>query len=197
MNADFMGRFRAGDRTTFNTIFDEYFKGVSYFSKKLTNGEVGEEIALDSFVTLWEHRATFEGESINNIKAYLYTVTRNACYNFIKKTKTQEEKQKFFEVLSQDWVDDHLHILIQKEIFSKIFEVAKEKLNGQCLRVFEMLYVEGKSRKEIAAELNIALGTVDSHRSHGLKALKAAGIQKVLRVILFFSLIAFLIKSFF
>ena len=196
MNTDFMGLFRAGDRKTFNAIFDKYFRDICYFSKSLTNGEVGEEIALDSFHKLWDNRATFEGDSINNIKAFLYRVTRNACLNFIKKEKTQEEKQKLFNALSQDWVDDHLHILVQKEIFSKIFEVARGKLTGQCLKVFEMLYVQGKNRKEIAAELNIAINTVESHRSRGLKALKAAGIQKVVRVILFFSMLALLIKSF-
>jgi RNA polymerase sigma factor (sigma-70 family) len=45
-------------------------------------------------------------------------------------------------------------------------------LPAQCRRIFKMLYIQGKSIKEISTELEISASTIRTQKSRGLAVLK-------------------------
>jgi RNA polymerase sigma-70 factor (ECF subfamily) len=52
----------------------------------------GEDLVKDTFVKLWQTHADFD--TPQNIKAFLYITTRNACLNFLRYLQVKESSRK-------------------------------------------------------------------------------------------------------
>ena len=73
-------RIKDGDQVAFKDLFDTYFIPLCRFIFYQTNDkEASEELSLDIFTYLWDHRATFEIKL--SIKAYLFQSARNRARN--------------------------------------------------------------------------------------------------------------------
>ena len=70
----------------FETIFRLYYDKLFQIAKiYLNNKEDAEEIVQNVFLRLWDKLNLLTG--INNINSYLFTLTKNACLNFLKHRK--------------------------------------------------------------------------------------------------------------
>src|SRR5882762_3416517 len=64
-------------------IFKRHYKPLCYFAWQLTgNKPEAEDIAGEVFIKLWRRHNDFN--SLQNIKAFLYIATRNACFDYLK-----------------------------------------------------------------------------------------------------------------
>src|ERR1700730_598719 len=78
--------FNKNDLSAFRTLYDIYYLQLYNYAVKIINDpEQVEDIISESFVIIWQKRADFT--SLKSIAAYLYTVTKNACFTYLKKTK--------------------------------------------------------------------------------------------------------------
>jgi RNA polymerase sigma-70 factor (ECF subfamily) len=61
--------------------------------------------------------------------------------------------------------------MIYAETMSRVYAVINQ-LPNQCKKVFIKHYVEGKKISEIAAELNISVSSVRTHKGRGIELLR-------------------------
>lgn len=63
----------------------------------------------------------------------------------------------------------------------------KEKMNTLTTRETEVLYAitTGKRNKNIAADLNISLSTVEAHRGHVMSKMKAKSLSELMRMVIY------------
>lgn len=180
MNSEFMGRFKAGNQQAFNTIYDEYFPRLSYFARGITKSEEeGQDIAINTFMKLWQRRGNFETEP--NIKAFLFITARNACLDFLRQKSRRQEFLKDWLNYSEDYEPEHTNSMIKGEVYAQL-RAEVEKLPKDCRKVFKMLYYEGKTPAEVAAELNISVTTVGTHRFNALKLLRKTNLKSRLLI---------------
>jgi len=86
-----MHKFRSGYEPVLKEIFDLLGASLFFFvNSMINNRQQAEDIVAESFTKLWRQRETFV--ELNNIKAYLYVITRNACLDYLKHIK----RKKFF-----------------------------------------------------------------------------------------------------
>lgn len=122
--------------------------------------EVACDLLQDVFVKLWEKGDRFE--NVIQLKTYLYRVVRNYCLTFIRDAQRKEKRMEGFEV--EDTEESFVYQMIEAEIYALINDIFEE-LPDACKNVY-VKSLEGKSHKEIAEELHIAITTIKKHKTN-------------------------------
>ncbi len=119
LTAEAFGRLFLECRSSFENIAFSY----------INDSDAAKDIVTDSFMYLWEHRETLEGE--DNIKGYLYMCVRARCISHLRKQQTllkaknelSDEARWRIEtslgVLSDSGLSDRLYREEILEIFNK------------------------------------------------------------------------------
>lgn len=160
-------RIKEEDEIAFKYLFDTYFTAVyriAYFYLK--NEAVSEEIALDVFTILWEKRDTIEIKI--SIKSYLMTSARNRALNYLR----DHEQELSTDTLSPFDSAFEEHPLEMKEL-EQLIDEAIYALPDKCREVFMKSRMENRSNKEIAADMDITVKTVEAQITKALKQIKA------------------------
>ena len=159
---------RNGEHKAFEDIFAAYYNKVRYFINGLLKSEAdSEELAQDIFVKLWINRKSINPQKSFN--AYIYTVARNAAFNFLK--------HKFVETsylgnyTERNEVADSEQLIFAKEI-GLLVELTVGKMPVQRKTIYQLSRNQGLSNDEIALQLGIAKKTVENQLSLALQELR-------------------------
>lgn len=131
-----------------------------------------EDIVQDCFTELWE-RLTTENE-VSNVKAYLYMMVRNQCYDALKKensTQRDLSPSDLEDIISDEECEERS--LIEARLWTAI-----DSLPERCREVFLLSKRDGLKYKEIAYKLDISVNTVENQVSKALQILKE-GYKKI------------------
>ena len=166
-----MNELRNGNAHALRAIHTQFYPALRSFAGSLLGDpSAADDILNEIFITLWRKHKDFE--TIQNVKAFLYISTRNACINYSKK-KQRDTRMKVG--LSNYMAVDHeefvLNQMIRAEVMQQIYN-AIEDLPLQCRNVFKMSYVEGLSNPEIAEKFKISINTVKNHKVRALSLLR-------------------------
>lgn len=167
----------SGDEAVFSSLMTEYYPRLFNFAKGyLDRLDAIREILQDTFLTLWEKREKLKSDT--NISAYLFTLTRNNCLDYLKHRKIElrlmSKKHEDYYYLTTNihaLLDDSLDILMAKDLEYEISN-AISSLPEQCRKVFLKSRIDGLKYKEIATELNISEKTVEVHISKALRDIR-------------------------
>ena len=137
----------------FSQIYSTYFIKMTRFSQAYVIAEEdAENIVQDIFLYLWEHPEVFR--TIDNMDAFLFTLVKNRCLNFLKHSLYINEKKRTLET-AEELID---------EVIGKLPE--------RCREIFILSRMEGLKYKEIAERLDISVNTVENQMSIALRKLK-------------------------
>jgi RNA polymerase sigma-70 factor (family 1) len=169
---DWFHFFKKGDERSFRKVFDLYYRSILYYALKILQDDIyAEDIVSESFRKAWEYRERFE--TLRHLENFLYFVTRNACISYLRSDRVVESTEKEWSRISVDELEGKSpidHEKAQTNLLALIYQKLEELPGGDILR---MSYLEGKSTKEIARELNITENTVYITKSRSLKVLRS------------------------
>lgn len=166
-----MEEFRNGNKEAFQYFYHLYHRGLYSFADRLTNNsEEAKDIVTESFVKLW--RRCHEFKTVADVKPVLYTITRNACIDFLRLNQRQEQAHKHLSNLEQLNEDDHLQVSMARDEFFRKALAEVDKMPEAMREIFMLAYEEGLSTAEIAQKLNLAPDTVRVQKSRAIKMLK-------------------------
>lgn len=165
-----MQDFRHGDEDAFNRIFHDLYQTLCFYGNTITGDQaVSEEIAATSFLKVWERRSEFQ--HFLSLKSYLYTTVRNASIDWLRK-KQSEAKARMGMVSALEVTErTRLEQLVIAETYRELY-TGINKLPAQCRQIITMIFIDGKSTKEIAKELNITVDNIRVQKARGLKLLR-------------------------
>ena len=163
-------RLRRGDESVLPELIRKY-SGYAYaiafniLSHALGEEDI-EEVVSDSFLSIWENRASIETEML---KAYLAAVVRNKAKTALRKYHAEEPLD-----------DDILQISIpnqpeQKILLSELREIAHDavdSLDEPDREIFQRYYFLYQKTEEISRALGLKDATVRARLSRGRKRLK-------------------------
>ena len=143
------------DETAFSEIFDYIAPKINaYYIKHNLSSELAEELTQEVLSTIWIKAELFNSEKSKFI-TWSFTIARNKKIDFYRKNQKN---------VSNDDVRDFLYENNESndyEIESTINKIT-EDLDQNQKKLIKMSFFEQKSHKNIAAELEIPLGTVKS-----------------------------------
>ncbi len=156
-----------GNVVAFDSLFEVYSPKLFGFAMKYFRNESdAEELVQDVFVQVWEHRQSLKSEF--SFKSYLFTIALNQIRKHFNKKAVS---LRYLESLQTEAA-----ITTNESLNNDDYETILQQINlivGQLpprrREIFMKSKLEGKSSKEIAAELNISPGTVDNQVSEALR----------------------------
>ena len=158
-----------GNVAAFDSLFEGYSQKLFGFALKYFKNESDtEELVQEVFVKVWENRQTLKSEL--SFKSYLFTIALNQIRKHFNKKATSlrylESLQNEPEFSEQMPTDDYESALQQINLIIG-------QMPPRRREIFIKSKLDGKSSKEIAAELNISAGTVDNQVSEALRFIRS------------------------
>jgi RNA polymerase sigma-70 factor (ECF subfamily) len=170
---------QSGDRKAFREFFEDYYPVLCSFARKyIPDTERCRDIAQEVLLKYWEERARFV--DLSEARGFLYTVTRNACINQLKKERAAD---RYVQVIEQEYAEDFEEKIMEHEIFLLLHK-AVGGLPSQMRRIIEYS-LEGLRNHEIAREIGIAESTLHTLKKLAYKKLREA-MKDHLYLLLFF-----------
>ena len=150
-----------GDETAFTELYHHYSARIYYNLLRLVRSEeVAEELLQDTFLKIWEKRATLDPEK--SFQSFLYRIAGNLAVDFYRKAALDSKLRAHLLATSAETSEPAEQGVIRKETFDQLQEMIS-RLPAQRQRVFYLCRVEGKSYAEAAAIVGISTGTVKDH----------------------------------
>lgn len=185
-----MQQIQAGDVAAFKELYGRYKHAILGFTyKMLRDRHTAEEILQETFWRIWRNADSFN-RNRGSFPNWMFGIARNLCIDKIRrssKVQTALLADSYEEAIStpgpahhpladQD-VAEAAWVTLQREQVSE----ALAKLPAEQLDVVNAIYFQGKTRRQIAAEWDLPLGTVNTRARLALQKLKrslvAAGIE--------------------
>lgn len=142
-----------GDREAFHALYTGCYPYVQrYISLFEPSGRALDELTQDVFVRIWEKRAKLA--RVESFKGYLFLVTRNVVFNFIRALKVRERVREL-DASSGSRGDELENELLFKQYYKLALE-AIGKLPPGRHKVLKMSIDDGLTLDEIAARLHIS-----------------------------------------
>ncbi len=142
-----------GDRQAFQVLYKACYPLVQrYILLFEPSPHILDELTQDVFVRIWEKRDRLG--AVESFKGYLFLVTRNVVFNFIRALKVRQ-KVKELDESSGPGANDLENELLFKQYYGIALE-AMNKLPPGRRKVLKMTIDEGLSLDEIATELRIS-----------------------------------------
>lgn len=162
----------------FEDIYLSYFSKMKHFAQEyVILEEDAENIVQDVFTELWEKREMLSMPI--NLIAYLFTTIKNKCLNHLRhKTIVNETanllQEEYFLTLRMNLnsLEAFDQNMFSEQDIEQIITKALNTLSPKCKEIFIMSKIEGKKQKQIAAELNISINTVETQIGIAYKKLR-------------------------
>lgn len=163
--------FQKGDENALAFFFDELYAGLCIYGDYYTrNIDAAKDIVMEAFLAIWKTRSQFS--TAGSVRAYLYTVVRREACKWRKaQGKVVRMEDGLAEAVSSWDENTPFANLVRAETIRHLHQ-AINSLPTQCRKVFQLLYLEGKSIKEIASILHLSPSTVKTQKQRGLAALR-------------------------
>lgn len=161
-----MSQLADGGHEAFEKLYRQnwlYVYNQAY--KRLKNEDDAENITQDVFMSIWENRAKVR---INDLKAYLFILTKNKSLNFILRNKPALITE-YEDLLVAD--SSPLKELLIKEALNNLNQKVLS-LPLQQRTIFTMRYQNNLSTDEIAEAMGLSVKTVRNHLGKALAALR-------------------------
>lgn len=173
--------FTAGSEKAFGEVYEHFYAELRVFAYQIVNDrEEAKDIVISSFTKLFQRCAYFS--TYVNIRAFLYVTTRNACFNHLKYVSRKLRRDKAFMAIQDDETSID-NAIFQSDLLKYIY-TAVEQLPPRSREVFQMIFEQNLSPKQIAEKLNITVETVRSQKRYALNLLRDNLSQKQMAALL-------------
>jgi RNA polymerase sigma-70 factor (ECF subfamily) len=133
--------------------------------KYLKNKMLAEDITMQVFEKI-QHK--LKTHTISNFKSWLYMVTKNECFIYLRTVKSFNETADFATLSIEDEEEDAVLKDVKYELLEKQLNDLKED-QRDCLVRF---YLKNESYQQISDALNISINQVKSALQNGKRNLK-------------------------
>lgn len=160
---------RGNDLNSFEKMFLIYRVKIFNFSyKHLRCREDAEEVVQDTFVKIWENRATLNEDLSFN--SYLFTIAKNLIINKVRKKVA--EPRVFDTIVEHSAQDESTENEIIYRDITSVAERAIQNLPAQRQLVYNLSRKDGLTYEEIGTQLGISSRTVEAHLRKALKSIR-------------------------
>lgn len=164
----------------FKAFFETFFLPVYSLMQRYTGeSELSRDFTQEAFVRVFEHREEFE--TVDNAKAFVYTVARNI---YLDHCKHQKIKKQYNARLNEEEQEDYdfLKEVTREETFRILYE-AIDKLPAQTRSII-LLNLKGNNNTEVAEKLHISVNTVKSLKKSAYVTLRKLLSKDIIMILL-------------
>jgi RNA polymerase sigma-70 factor (ECF subfamily) len=159
-----------GDRQAFGTLFGHFAPRVkSYLLRLGASAEAAEELAQETLLIVWRRAGGFD-PSRAAASTWIFTIARNLRFDALRREKRPTVADDPSDAAGGPAAPDTILAALQDE--TRIGRAVAE-LPADQARVVRLAFFADKPHSEIAAELDLPLGTVKSRLRLAMGRLRA------------------------
>lgn len=163
-----MERMQAGDSSAVAELYDEYAARVlGLLVRLLPTRSDADDVLQEVFWQAWKKADRFDANRGNPL-AWLLTMARSRAIDWLRRRKTTESISRAPEPRTFDQPVDELE---QQESATQVHQLLL-KLPDEQRSVIQLSFYEGLAHQDIAAHLEIPLGTAKTRIRLGMKRLR-------------------------
>jgi RNA polymerase sigma-70 factor (family 1) len=168
--------FKNHERQAEGILFKRYYKPLCFFAEKMThNTSVSQDLVSEAISKAYERRDKFTGTE--NLKAFLYTIVRNAAINYLHTARTQVNDLQQLPDEITDTADVLTNEILLAEIVHDIY-LEIENLPGKCKTIFKMIFFQGLTTETIAQTMGISTQTVRTQKARAIQLIRTQLLRK-------------------
>jgi len=165
-----VARLAKGEEAAFREIFEHFSPKVHGYALRIVHSAVdAEELVQEVFLKLWLNRERLA--NVENFDAYLFTIARNATYNYLKRISVEKRARLGFAEQVPFHEPPTEEAIIYGD-YAKFLHRAIERLSPQQRLIYNLCHREGMKYDEVAAKLKISKFTVKTHMQQALRSIK-------------------------
>jgi len=174
---DLLQRVALQDHASFKQLYDltsNHLYGVAM--RFVRQRELADEILQDAFINVWQQAGSY-GATLSTPMTWLISIVRNKSLDRLRKGKLESENGVALDEMPESAHEETAEHADPQELF----DAATEKMElNRCLSLLEppqrqslaLAYYDGMSHSELAAHLQVPLGTAKAWVRRGLERLK-------------------------
>lgn len=174
-------QLKAGDKNAFIELYESNREWLIVVALSVLGNEdemEAQDVVQQFFIDLWDRKLfnnIIEGKAL---KSYLHRSVYNRCLDLIKRKNQLKSHKEAFALTIVEWEFPKLPSLenMENEIKDKEIQALLQEgikaMSSNCAKVFELAYMQQKSRSQIAAELGKTPNTVKNQLVQALKILR-------------------------
>jgi RNA polymerase sigma-70 factor (ECF subfamily) len=167
-----VSRMAAGDHDAVAELYDRHGRLLYTMALRITrDGGDAEDVVQDVFAQAWRQAGRFDAAR-GNVVAWLVTLTRTRAIDVLRRRRARPPRHDSDEI--PEAIDDAPRQDDVIELSSRADSVRKalESLPFLQRMAVELAFYEGLTHSEIAARLEIPLGTIKTRVRQGLLKLR-------------------------
>lgn len=179
-------RLQAADVEAFDLLYAKYaVKLYTFGLKYLKSADETEDLIQSVFMKIWENHKHLNKDL--SFKAFLFTIAYNDLCKLFRRRNYQ---RKFIadilyeNALTSSQTEDGINY---KSSLTRIQQIV-DKLPRRQKEIFIKSRQEGKTTKEIAAEIGLSPGTIDNYISDSIKFIRKRMCKEDIAILLFLAL---------
>lgn len=170
VSTSILQRVAAGDPDAVQQCVDEYGGLVWSVARRLLgNHSEAEDAVQDAFIELWKSAHRFD-PALSAEKSFVVMVARRRIIDRLRKATRRIDTASVDDDLHEPASAEH--VKIERSAEASMAAEALTELEPDRRRVLELSIYQGMSHSEIAAAVDMPLGTVKSHITRGLAAVR-------------------------
>jgi RNA polymerase sigma-70 factor (ECF subfamily) len=161
----------------FSALFRKYskpLKAEAYY--RLKDLQLAEDVVQEFFLALWEKRDRIHIDS--SVKYFFYQAVRNRCYDMLDKREVYSRKTQEYAAAGEAYAITPLPELLPAANGSSV-NYYTNILPPQASRVFHLIVIENKKKREVAAQMAVSVNTVKSQLTRAISILRKRFVNSV------------------
>lgn len=169
--AELLGRVAASkDRAAFADLFDHFAPRVkSFMMRKGASAEQAEDLVQETMIAVWSKAALYVQER-GSVSTWIFTIARNLRIDRLRRERSNQytDIDDYDAISDEPGQDEALYRLQEDSAVAK----ALAQIPVEQRELLILSYVEDLPQSEIAARLQIPLGTVKSRMRLAYRRMK-------------------------
>lgn len=170
-------RLQSGDKEAFKLFYEKHRRYLMVMATSILKDEMeAQDLVQEFFTDFWQKQLynrislAAPGASING---YVNRAVYNRCLDRLEKKSNEQKRVKDMRLQTDTAShEDNIQRSEWQLELSEALQKAIAEVPPQSAKVFEMAFVQHKSRQEIAAELDISPHTVKNQLQRAIKILR-------------------------
>ena len=148
------------DRAAFASLFEFYAPRIKTMLTRMGAGaDTAEDIAQEALLTVWRKAASFDPTRAS-AAAWIYTIARNLRIDRLR-SENRAKLYAPYEMIEPE-PQESPDVTLNAAERDRRVQLALKQLSQEQVNVLKLSFFEGRAHGDIAAALNLPLGTVKS-----------------------------------
>ena len=170
-------RIGKGDQEAFRGLFGRYAPSANALALRVVRqSHLAEEIVQEAFMALWKNPDGYDQQR-GSVKSWLMGMVHHRAVDLVRREEAHRRRaeQAIPEALeTEPDVAEQVVDEVGAPEDRRLVRAAMDELPPDQRRVIELMYFGGRTQSQIAAELDLPLGTVKSRTLLGMRRLRGA-----------------------